>query len=84
MRALRVLCIGALEVTCTGVVDIMVLSGVFMVEVVEGVELVVGCVLRIVLWCVNGRGYFLCQFSLMLVEMNGLSVSGCLWDCDLS
>ena len=51
-------------------VDILVLGGVFMVEVAEGVELVVGCVVRLVLWCVNGRGYFLCPFSLKLVEMN--------------
>ena len=41
-----VLCIGAVEVDCAGVVDILVLDGVFMVEVVEGVELVVGCVVR--------------------------------------
>ena len=34
---------------CTGAVDIMVLGGVFVVEVVEGVELVVGCVVRLVL-----------------------------------
>ena len=54
-----VLCIGVLEVECLGVVDILVLGGVFVVEVVEGVELVVGCVVRLVLWCVNGRGYFL-------------------------
>ena len=47
-----------------------------MVEVVEGVEVVVGCVVRLVLWCVNRRGYFLCCFSLKLVEMNGLSVGG--------
>ena len=31
------------EVDCPGVVDIMVLGGVFVVDVVEGVELVVGC-----------------------------------------
>ena len=60
-------------------VDILVLGGVFMVEVAEGVELVVGCVVRLVLWCVNGRGYFLCRFSLKLVEMNGLSVGGFLF-----
>ena len=40
------MCIGAVEVDCAGVVDILVLDGVFMVEVVEGVELVVGCVVR--------------------------------------
>ena len=59
----EVLCIGAVEVDCPGVVDILVLGGVFVVKEVEGVELVVGCVVRhlvrLVLWCVNGRGYFL-------------------------
>ena len=73
-----VLCIGVLEVDCVGVADILVLGGVFGVEVVEGVELLVGCVVRLVvrlvLWCVNGREYFLCCFSLKLVEMNELSV----------
>ena len=56
-------------------VDILVLGGVY---VVERVELVVGCVVRcvarLVLWCVNGRGYFLHCFSQKLVEMNGLWV----------
>ena len=58
-------------------VDILVLGGVY---VVERVELVVGCVVRcvarLVLWCVNGRGYFLHCFSLKSVEMemNGLWV----------
>ena len=74
-----VLCVRALEVDCEGVVDILVLGGVFIVGVVEGVELVVGCVVRLVLWCVNGRGYFLCRLSLKLVEMNGLSVGGFLF-----
>ena len=74
-----VLCIGALEVDCVGMVGILVLGGVFMVEVAEGVELVVGCVVRLVLWCVNGRGYFLCRFSLKSVEMKGLSVGGFLF-----
>ena len=64
---------------CTGVVDIMVLGGAFVMEVVEEVELVVGCVMRLVLWCANGRGYFLCCFSLMSVEINGLSVGGYLF-----
>ena len=41
-----VLCIGAVEMEWAGVVDILVLDGVFMVDVVEGVELVVGCVVR--------------------------------------
>ena len=46
VRALRELCIGVVEVDCTGVVDIMVLGGVFVGEVVERVELVIGCVVR--------------------------------------
>ena len=49
MEVVGVLWIGVVEVDCTGVVDIMVLGGVFLVEVVEGVELVVGCVVRLVL-----------------------------------
>ena len=53
--------IGALEVDCAGVVGVLVLGGVFVVEVV---------------WCVNGRGYFLCRFSLKSVEMNGLGAGG--------
>ena len=39
-------------------VDILMLGGVFMV-VVEEVELVVGCVVRLVLWCAN-RGDIFC------------------------
>ena len=34
--------------------------------------------MSLVLWCANERGYFLHCFSLMLVEMNGPNVSGCL------
>ena len=90
VRALRELCIGVVEVVgvlwigvvevdCIGVVDIMVLGGVFVVEVVEGVELVVGYVVRLVLWCANGRGFFLCCFDMMSIEMNGLSVGGFLF-----
>ena len=49
-----VLCIGVLDVDCVGVVDVLLLGVVF---VVEGVELVVGCVVRrvvrLVLWCVR-------------------------------
>ena len=56
VEVVGVLCIEAVEMDCTGVVDIMVLGWVFMVEVVQGVELVVGCVVRLVLLCVNGRG----------------------------
>ena len=49
----EVLCMGVLEVDCVGVVDTLVLGAVFVVEVVEGVDLVVGCVVRLVLWCEN-------------------------------
>ena len=72
-----VLCIGVLEVDCAGVVDFLVLGAVFVVKVVEGVELVVGCVVRrvvrLAVWYVNGRGY------LKSVEVNGLSVGGFLF-----
>ena len=66
-----VLCVGAMEVVgvlyrgvvkvdfAEEVVDILVLGGVFVVEVVEEVELVVGCVVSLVLWCANGTGDFL-------------------------
>ena len=70
------LCREAKEMDCTRVVDIMVLGGGFVV-MVEGVELVMGCVVRLVLWFENERVYFLCCFSLMLVEMNGQSAGGC-------
>ena len=49
----EVLCIGVLEVDCVGVVDTLVLVAFFLVLVVERVELVVGCVVGLVLWCVN-------------------------------
>ena len=79
----RVSCMGVLEVDCVGVIDALVLGAVFVVQVVEGVELEVGCVvrrvLRLVLWCVNGRVYFLRCFRLKLVEINGLSVGGLLF-----
>ena len=39
-------CVGVVDI---GVLDIGVLGGVFVVEVVEGMELVVGCVMRLVL-----------------------------------
>ena len=78
-----VLGIEVLEVQSVGVVDILVLGAVFVVELVERVELVVRCVvrgvLRLVVWCVNGRRYFLCCFSLKLVEMSRLSVGGFLF-----
>ena len=79
----RVPCIGVVGVDCVAVVDILVLDAVYVVEVVERVELVVGCVVRcvarLVLWCVNGRGYFLHCFSLKSVEVKGLSVGGFLF-----
>ena len=74
------LCMGVLEVDCVAVVEILVLGAVFVVGVVElVVECVVGRVVRLVLWCVNGRGYFLRCFSLKSVEMKGLSVGGFLF-----
>ena len=83
MGVVGILCIGVLEVDCVKVVEILVLGAVFVVEVVEGVELVVGCVVgrvvRLVLWCVNGRRYFLRCFSLKSVEMKGLSVGSFLF-----
>ena len=36
-------------------------------------------VVRLALWCVNGRGYSLRCFSLKLVEVNGLTVGGFLF-----
>ena len=56
MIVVGVLHIGPMEVECSGVVEIFVLGGFFVVVVV--VELVVGCVARLVLWCLNGRGDF--------------------------
>ena len=77
------LCKGLLEVDCVAVVEILVLGAVLVVEVVEWVELVVGCVVgrvvRLVLWCVNGRRYFLRCFRLKSVEMKGLSVASFLF-----
>ena len=56
------------------------LGATFLMEVEGGVELVVVCVVslvvRLVVWCVKGREYFLCCFSLKSVEMSGLSVGG--------
>ena len=34
----------------------------------------IGCVVRLILWCVNEREYFLCHFSLKSVEINNLNV----------
>ena len=38
--------VGVLEVYCVGMADILVLDGIFMVKVVEEVELMVECVVR--------------------------------------
>ena len=74
------LSIGVLEVDCVVVVESLVLGAIFVVKVVEGVKLVVGCVVgcvvRLVLSCVNGRGYFLRCLGLKSVEMKGMSVGG--------
>ena len=58
--------------------DIFVLGHVLLVEVVK-VEVLVGCLVRLVLWCSNGRGDFLCPFSLVLPEKNGMSLGACLF-----
>ena len=83
VEVVGVLGIEVLEVDWVGMVNILMLGAVFVVEVVEGVELVGGCIVRgavrLVLWSVNGTGYFLCCFRLKSVEMNGLSVGGFLF-----
>ena len=59
MIVVGAVCLGAVEVDCSGVVDTFVLDGVFVVVVVVEVELVVvGCVLKLVLWCSDGSGVF--------------------------
>ena len=74
-----VLRIGALEVDCAGVVGILLLGGVSVAEVAEGVELVVGCVVRVALWCMNRKGHICGRFTLKSVEMKGLSLGGLLF-----
>ena len=79
-----VLCGGTLEVDCVGVVGILVLDGVFAVEMAEGVELVVGCVVRLILWCVNRRGYFFVSLQSEVGENEGIKCRWVpLWDGDL-
>ena len=51
-----VVCFGVVEVDCLGLTDTFVLGGDFVVVVVVEVELVVGYVLKLVLWCSSGRG----------------------------
>ena len=48
MIVVGVVCLVAVELDCSGVVDIFVLGGVF----------VVGCIARLVLWCSNDEGIF--------------------------
>ena len=62
-----------------GLVNIMVLGLFFVVEVVRRMELMVGCIVRLALWHANRRGYFMCCFNLMSVEMNEMSMGGCLF-----
>ena len=57
MIVVVVVCLGAMEVDRSRVVDIFELGGVYVV-VVE-VELVQSCVVKLVLWCLNGRVNFL-------------------------
>ena len=78
MIVVGVVYLGAVEVGCSRVGDISVLGGVFVVVVVE-MELVVEYLVRLVLWCSDGRGDYLGRFSLILVEANGLSVGVCLF-----
>ena len=87
-----VLCVGELEVDCAGVVDIMVFSEAFVVELVEGFIYFIyllgsgtnggvccgACCEAIPVVC-EWEGYFLGQFSLKLLEKNGQSVRGFLF-----
>ena len=63
MIVVGVVYLGAVEVDCSGVGDISVFCWVFVVVVVE-MELVVECVVRLVLWCSDGRGDYLGCFIL--------------------
>ena len=58
MIVVVVVCLGAMEVDRSRVVDIFELGGVYVVVVVE-VGLVQSCVVKLVLWCLNGRVNFL-------------------------
>ena len=66
MMVLGVLNIEAVKVDCSRVIEVFVLGGFSVVVAVE-VELVVGGVMQLVLWCSNGKGDFLWRFSLMSV-----------------
>ena len=58
MIVVGVVYLGVVEVDCSGVGDISVLGGVFVVVVVE-MELVVECVVRLFLWCLDWKGDYL-------------------------
>ena len=59
MMVVGVVSFRSVEVDCSGVVDTFVLGGNFVVLVVVEVEPVVVCVLKLVLWCSNGKRDFL-------------------------
>ena len=76
---LSVVEVGSLEVVLfIAKGDIFDLGGDFVVVLVESevknFGLVMGCVVRLVLCCSNGRGDFSQRFSLMLVEANVFNV----------
>ena len=56
MMVVIVVCFGVVEVDFLGLADTFVLGGDFVVVVVVEVGLVVGYVLKLVLWCSRGRG----------------------------
>ena len=65
VMVVRVLCFEVFRVVgvlCIGRGGLCRSGAIFVLEVVEGMELVVGCVVgrvvRLVLLCMNGRGYF--------------------------
>ena len=58
MIVFGVVCLGAVEVDCSEVIDTFMLGGVILVIVLE-VELGMECVVKLLLWCSNGRGNFL-------------------------
>ena len=68
------MCLGVVEVECSGVVNIFLLDGFFVVMVVE-VELVVGCceASPVVFKCWSGMGDFWKRFSMSL-DANAFSV----------
>ena len=55
-------CFGVVEVDCLGLADTFVLGGDFVVVMVVEVGLVVGYVLKLVLWC-SVEGVFFVTFE---------------------